>query len=112
MSNPQSISNAPAQWAPHTLTAWRTISALHDDLNDLRLGLAAALDIIRDRDKQIAQLRAQAADLRAQVRAAMTGQTIDHHRRQILVEAHEAAINRVVEERLAARRRDLQGAVA
>ncbi len=81
MTNP--IIHSPARWPQHALGAWRLVRTLHDDIEDLRAGLRAALDLLADRDRRIRSFERMNVQLQAQVRAAMTGRTIASERQAL-----------------------------
>jgi hypothetical protein len=76
----------PANWALHTLTAWREQRDLCADIEDLQQGLSAALDLIRDRDRRIKSLEDMNLHLTAQIMAAMSGRTVAAERQAIETE--------------------------
>jgi hypothetical protein len=59
----------------------------------LRHGLAAALDLIRDRDRRIRNLEHMNLHLSAQLRSAVSGRTLAAERQQIERERLDAAVD-------------------
>lgn len=88
-----------ATWRGITLDAWRTIRRLHEDADDLRLGLQAAVSLIAERDTTIAKLENTNLHLRAQLSAALSGRTVAEERQAIERERLDAEVDARFEQR-------------
>jgi hypothetical protein len=78
-----STESEPARWAQHTLDAWRTLRQLHQEAADLRLVVKVSIEVIRERDRELAAEKERTAHLRAQIRSFMSGRTIADERCEI-----------------------------